>query len=283
MLCRKASDLDTLSVKRLWNDVFDDDDVYISRFIAHFGIECGYICENESEIVALAFSIPAEIHFSDSNNNQLKYIYACATQPNYRKQGVMTNLLDTVFQDACNEDYAGVFLHAADQSLTNYYRKLGFEDFFFRNHSCYYNHKEYKESAKDTNSLCSLREPLHPLRLNIISPILYQKKRVQKLNNFCFINWNDGFFRFANQTGTQFCEFENSFFAFRAVCNNIIVDELLGDISHEKAAGLLFEQFPESEVVQIRLKGDDFRCGQVKWCITLKNHDNKGWFAFAME
>jgi len=294
MLYRKASDLDTFSIKKLWIEVFGDNDDYISRFIAHFGVENGYICENESKIVAIAFAVPTTLSisevqdlkiqkFKDLKIQRLLYLYACATHSDYRGQGVMTNLLATVYQDACNEEYAGIFLHAADPSLANYYRKLGFEDYFFRNQSCYFNHKEHKECTRDTNSLRPLRKPLRPLRLNLVTPEQYHKKRVQILNNSCFINWNEDFFRFLNQTGTQFCEYENSIFSFRTESNNIIVDELLGDISHDKLADLLFEHLPEIEVVNIRSMGNDFCCGQIKWCNTLKNPDKNGWFAFAME
>jgi len=297
MLYRKASDLDTFSIKKLWNEVFGDNDDYISRFIAHFGVENGYVCENESEIVAIAFAMPTLLN-SPSNFEgvaaesrrgslqliqPLKYAYACATHPNYRGQGIMTNLLDAVYQDACNEEYAGFFLHAADPSLANYYRKLGFEDYFFRNQSIYFNHKEHKGCTRDTNSLRPSRKPLRPLRLNTIPPENYHNKRIQKLNNSCFINWNEDFFHFLDQTGTQFCEYENSFFSFRTECSNIIVDELLGEILHDKLVALLFEHIPECEVVNIRSKGEDFCCGQIKWCSTFKNPDKNGWFAFAME
>jgi predicted acetyltransferase len=297
MFYRKASNFETLFIKKLWNEIFGDSDEYINSFITHFGIENGYVCEKEKEIVAIAFAIPTLLN-SPSNfegvtveNRRgslhylqpVKYIYACATHPDYRRQGVMTNLLATVYQDACNEDYEGIFLHAADESLANYYRKLGFEDYFYRNHSFYYNHKEHKGCTKDTNSLRFLRKPLRPLRLKIIPPEQYQKKRAQILNNSCFVNWNEVFFLFLHQTGMQFCEFQHSIFSFRTECNSIIVDELLGDISHENAATLLFEHLPEFEALQIRSKGDDFCCGLIKWGKQKRKHPEKGWFAFAME
>jgi len=297
MVFKKSSHSHTSLIKKLWNEVFGDSDDYINRFISHFDVENGYVCENKSEIVAIAFAIPTLLN-SPSNFEgvaaesrrgslhfiqRLKYVYACATHPDYRGQGVMTNLLAAVYQDACNEEYAGIFLHAADQSLANYYRKLGFEDYFFRNQSCYFNHKEHKGCTRDTISLRPLRKSLRPLRLNLVTPELYHKKRIQKLNNSCFINWNEDFFSFLNQTGIQFCEYENSIFSFRTACNNIIVDELLGEISHNKLADLLFEHLPEFEAVQISSMGNDFCNGQIKWCNTLKNPDKKGWFAFAME
>jgi len=290
MLNRKATKYEVSEIKKLWNEVFGDSDDYINRFITHFGVKNCYVSKKNKEIVAIAFTIPTTFSinevqdskiqkFKDLKIQRLLYLYACATHPDYRGQGVMKSLLATVYKNACDEDYTGIFLYAANQFLANYYRKLGFEDCFFRNHSFYYNRKEYKGSTKNTKNELSLRS----LRLNIIPPELYQKKRVRILNNSCFINWNEDFFRFLNQTGIQFCEYENSIFSFRTGFNNIIVDELLGKISHNKLASLLSEHLPEFEVIHIRSMGNDFCSGQIKWCNDFKNPDKSGWFAFAME
>jgi predicted acetyltransferase len=299
---RKATVSDIPMVRHLWNEVFGDSNDYINRFITRFGIENCYVCEYNSEIVAMAFAIPVFLKFPSNFegvpegrgslyvHHNSKYLYACATHPSFREQGIMGKLLEVIYEDACSENITEIFLHAANDFLANYYRKLGFRDFFYRSHSFYYNHKVEEESAKNTKSnlpdsnpyeLCE--NPLLPLQLNIISPKIYQKKRVQKFENHCFVNWNEDFFQFLNETGTLFCEYENTVFSFRTVINNIIVDELLGDASHEQIAHLLLAHLPDFEVVHIRYEGNDFCCGQIKWCNQTTNHQEKGWFAFAME
>jgi len=308
---RKATFREIPEIKKLWKEVFGDANDYISRFITHFGIENCYICEINNAVVAMAFAIPTNLK-SPSNFegvpvvteqsrsegrgslSKIIYIYACATHPDFQSQGIMKMLIETVYNEACKENYAGIFLQAAHQPLIRYYQELGFEAFFFRDHSFYYNHKEHEEATKYTKSdkginpiavsseLCE--NPLRPLRLNIISPENYYQKRRQKLKNHCFVNWNEDFFRFLNESGTQFCEYKNTIFSFKTHINTIIVDELLGETPHEQIADLLFEKLPDFEVVHIRSMGNEFCCGQIKWCcLQTKNHPKCGWLGFAME
>jgi hypothetical protein len=121
------------------------------------------------------------------------------------------------------------------------------------------------------------------LNFNLISPEEYYNKRIKKLENTCFINWNKDFFNFLQENGIQFCEYETSIFSFKTHFNMIIVDELLGDTIPEEIAQLLMEQFPEYETVNVRLPGNEICCGQVKWCNNEQEKPEKGYFAFAME
>jgi len=278
MFYRKAVPYDTTAIKKLWEEVFGDLGDYISRFIAHFGIECGYVCEINREIVAMSFAITTEFSvnkmqkFSHSKNQRVKYIYACATHPNHREQGIMQRLLETIYEDACREEVVGLFLQAASLSLSRYYQKLGFEDFFYRDHSFFYKQEKNKKASLPKFD-----------SIDFILPETYHEKRVQKLANICFIDWNKDFFRFLNENGTQFCEYENTIFTYKTMCNNIIVDEWLGDTPQEHIAQLLFKHLPDFEVVIIRSIGSDFCCGQIRWCHSFKNQQEKGWLGFAME
>jgi len=310
---KKANFSDTPPVIKLWKEVFGDTDDYMNRFIAHFGIENCYVCERNNKIVAMAFALPTSLK-SPSNLipskiwrggsrrltgwlvpkgrgslYKMKYLYACATHPDFQSQGIMKKLLEFVYDEACKENYAGIFLQAAQQTLFEYYQKLGFEAFFFRDHTFYYNHKEHEETTKSDKGIhplepCALCEdPLRPLRLKIISPENYHQKRVKKLENHCFVNWNVEFFQFLNEAGTQFCEYENTIFSFKMHNNTTIIDELLGETPQEQIADLLFEKFPDFEVVHIHSIGNEFCCGQIKWCFQTKNHPKNGWLGFAME
>jgi len=278
---RKATQLETPEIIALWRVVFGDSDDYIRCFIAHFEIENCYVCEINTKIVAMAFALPTKLQ-SHSNFQKFKYLYACATHPDFQSQGIMKKLLETVYKEACKENYAGVFLQAINQSLAEYYQKLGFEAFFFREQSFYYN--QYKKRGSLLVAPCELSEKsLCSLRLKLISPENYYKKRTEKLKNQCFIDWDEDFFQFLNETGTQFYEYGSTFFSFKTSTNNIIVDELLGDAPHKQIATLLFKELPDYEVVGIRSVGNGFCCGQVKWCFQAKNHPKNGWLGFAME
>lgn len=281
ILYRQAVISDVPKIKSLWEEVFGDENDYIHHFIVHFGYENCYVCEKEQEIVSIAFALPTTL--SPSNIEEVpegqdslyfKYIYACATHPIHQSQGIMQNLLNTIYNDACNENIAGIFLHAADTFLADYYQKLGFTDFLYRKH-WYYNRKEYANNP--------LRKSLRFLRLNIIPPEEYYKKRIQKLENTCFINWNEDFFKFLQKNEMQFYEYESSIFSFKTLFNMIIVDELLGNTPPEQIAQLLIKQFPECKTVNVRLPGNEICCGQVKWCKHWENKPETGYFAFAME
>lgn len=303
MHCRKAIVSDITAVRKLWEEVFGDSGDYIRRFITHFGIENCFVSEANSKIVAMAFAIPTNLKSSSIfegapegrgslsqkfNVQRLKYLYACATYHDFQGQGIMKNLLNAIYEDACIENVAGIFLQAANQSLAEYYQNVGFEAFFFREHSFYYKDNFNQEPIK----LPHLGHTTHR-----ISHTAYHQKRVQKLKNHCFINWSEGFFRFLNETGTQFCKYEHTIFSFKTSLNNIIVDELLGDAPHEQIAQILFKEFPDYDVVHIRsyhtlhtvycsphtIHRIPHCCGQMKWCNIPENKPEKGWLGFAME
>ena len=298
----KATSTDIPKIKSLWKEVFADSEDYIHHFITHFGIDSCYVCEINDEIIAMAFAIPTTLSFIDNNSPSnfegvsseakrgslhLKYLYACTTHPNFRKQGIMEKLLTTIYEETCSENYAGIFLHAANHSLQNYYKKLGFEDYFFRNHSFYSKHKENAKGAKsetlDFNSLHSLQNSFLLKNIKTITPEMYYQKRIQKLENYSFINWNKDFFKFMNETGTQFFEYENSIFSFRTHDNMIIIDEWLGEDTQNQITNLLFEQYPDFKTIKIRTLGNETCCGQIKWCKSFEHKSKNGYFAFAME
>jgi hypothetical protein len=183
----------------------------------------------------------------------------------------MEKLLALIYDEACSENVAGVFLRAANRNLENYYRKLGFEDFFYRNHFWYYREHLLSKKAKPENSI------------HFISPAGYHKKRVHRLENHCSVNWDEDFFNFIYKTGTQFCEYKNSIFSLRTAFNAFIIDELLGAATHEEIAHLLFTHYPDIETVHIRSVGDETCCGQMKWCNVSAQKPPNGYSAFAME
>lgn len=277
MLYRKATISDISKIKSLWQIIFGDPDDYVNHFMTHFGIEICYVCEINGEIAAMAFALPTSLNFPSNFEEMpegwgsLYYIYACATHPQYQRQGIMEKLLTTIYNEACCENITGIFLNAADQYLANYYRKLGFEDFFYRNHFWYYKEKLLAEEPKPLNII------------NFISPETYYKKRVQKLENTFFANWNESFFRFIDEEKIQLCEYKNAIFSYRTGFNHIIVDEFLGDMPNEQLARLLIEYNPDFETVHIRSQGSENCCGQIKWCRPWKTQPKSGYFAFAME
>jgi predicted acetyltransferase len=273
----KATTQEIPEIRSLWQEVFGDSEVFINRFVAHFGIENCYVSKQNGEIAAMLFALPVAMGGIGANNHSpVRYIYACATRPKYRSRGIMEKLLETVYQEACSKNVAGIFLYAANQGLENYYRKLGFVDFFYQK-TVIFNRKEHKDFAKDAKSISISHSSF------LISTNKYRQERVQRLENTCFVNWDEDFFRFLNEEGTQFCEIENTIFSFKTDSKKIIVDELLGNLSDVQIAHYLFEHYPDVETIEIRSQGNETCCGQIKWCNLSAPKPQSGYFAFAME
>jgi predicted acetyltransferase len=283
---RKANTFEISEIISLWHKSFGDLEENVSIFISHFGIEHCFVCANNRTIAAMAFALPTTLVFGSEfkvqssnlkiqgSNLKSQYIYACATHPNYRKQGIMEKLLAKIYDDACNENIAGIFLHAAEQNLANYYQKLGFEDFFYR--TIFFNHKEHKGCTKETKPFTSHHLPLTAHR---IPHTAYLARRLQKLENYCFINWDEDFFKFLHETGTQFCEYEDAIFSFRIEENRMIIDELLGT---RPDFDFLFESYLNITAIEINTPGKDTCFGQMKWCKSFHETISNGYYAFAM-
>ena len=266
-IVRKATHSEIPEIVSLWQEVFSDAPAYVKRFIAHFGIENCYVCEIEGKIAAMAFTLPTSL-FCRSNALPVRYVYACATRLQYQKQGIMAKLLTTVYNEACSENSTALFLRPADEHLAKYYRKLGFQDFFYQ--KCLtFNRKERKERAK--------------VAIEFLTPNTYYNKRVQKLDNNCFVNWNEDFFRFLKEDKMQFCEYENAIFSFKIENSMIIVDEFLGDTADLPIINSLFEYYTDIETIKVILLGNDICCGQMRWCKPVEQMPQHGYFAFGME
>lgn len=279
MYFRKAIISDLPEIKLLWKTVFFDSEDYINSFIINFGIENCYVFEIDSAIVAMAFSLPTSITFQIPNsksrtaNLSLRYLYACATNPQYRRQGIMEILLKNVYEEGCRENVAGFFLHADNQNLENYYRKQGFEDFFYRREIQYFfNHKEYEGNAKKIKG-----------EISFIEPDQYYVKRLKKLEGSSFVNWAKHFFRFLYETGVKFCEYKNVIFSYRTKGTAIVIDELLGVVPDLQIVRLLLKQFPDFESVEIKTIGNGKCFGQLKWCYPQTSNPDGVYFAYAME
>jgi len=265
MIFRRATVLDIPNVSSLWKTTFGDSERFIARFISFFGVETCYVCEFYHEIIAIAFALPTQIRF------KAYYIYACATHPQHQKQGIMKKLLEKIYHDACCENVQGIFLYAANKNVANYYRKLGFEDFFYR-----------KEILYDTSQLNAKIET-SPNSYFEITPEEYYIKRRKKLYNLCFVDWNKDFFQFIQKEELHFCEYEDSIFSYKLKEDAIVVEELLGKMPADTIAHLLIANSPDIKTINFRLPGSDVCCGQMKWCKSSDRMNNNDYFAFAME
>ncbi len=78
--------------------------------------------QSNGKTVSMLFLLPCEIEFSDKKETAY-YIYAVATDKEYRRKGYMRKLLESVK----NETDGTVFLRPADEDLITLYEKCGFK------------------------------------------------------------------------------------------------------------------------------------------------------------
>lgn len=83
---------------------------------------CRYLIKN-GKVVSILFAIPCFIKTEKAQREAI-YIFAAATAPEFRKQGLMTELLEKVKE----EFKCTLFLRPADKGLIGYYKGKGFRE-----------------------------------------------------------------------------------------------------------------------------------------------------------
>ena len=114
--------MNTDSLRRLWKTVFGDSDEFLDSFfqIAYAPQRCNRIEEKGEAVCAL--------YWFDCNyqGGKLAYIYAVATHPDHRGQGLASRLLRQTHALLKEQGYAGAVLKPAE-GLFPFYARLGYE------------------------------------------------------------------------------------------------------------------------------------------------------------
>lgn len=113
---------DTAGLRRLWKHSFPDDDPFLDRFfsIAYSPSRC--LCVSEGE------QILAALYWFDASccGKPLAYLYAVATDPARRKQGLCRRLMAETKQRLQQAGIAGLLLVPESQALAHMYENMGF-------------------------------------------------------------------------------------------------------------------------------------------------------------
>ena len=173
-MIRTASEEDVPQLKQLFKTCFNDSDDFLNLFFKeYFPATTGMVAICEKQIAAMLFLCPATMTVNTTCET-LYYVYACATLPDFRRKGLMENLLDAAFEYAREQKAWGLLLVPANEPLFDYYEKLGFIPF-----------SSLKEivvapaiSIQPIFSLCEL------------TPEEVTRIRTQKLNHDYQIHWN---------------------------------------------------------------------------------------------
>lgn len=99
MILSRATDNDISQLKTLWLEVFNSPKTFINDFFENrWKIDHCYIAKENNNIVSAIHCL----QFSYTRNmtvTEISYIVGCATKPEYRKQGLITSLLDLAHKE----------------------------------------------------------------------------------------------------------------------------------------------------------------------------------------
>lgn len=120
------------ALKTLWHETFGDSMVYIDSFF-----DCVYkdentlVCIKNNHPVSALYMVPYKM-IQKTDKIKTLYLYALATAPEYRGQGIMSRLIELSLKIGIERGYMLCALIPSEDSLFGYYRKFGFESSFGR-------------------------------------------------------------------------------------------------------------------------------------------------------
>ncbi|MBR5134770.1 MAG: GNAT family N-acetyltransferase [Clostridia bacterium] len=118
---------DAAALERLWHQAFGDESEEIRAFLLRFlQYDTALVVRHDRSIVSMLFLIETQLVLCDGSSRTVGYIYAGATDRNYRSAGLYKRLLQAAEQEARSRGMAALFLQPADERLAQTYCRLGF-------------------------------------------------------------------------------------------------------------------------------------------------------------
>lgn len=121
-MIRFFEEKDRWAVVSIWQEAFGDSEALVSEFLDLFG-KYMLVVEFEKKVVSMATFFPVK-----ANGKCGRYIYAVATDKNYRKMGFAGALLEYAKQGVkgCKEDFLVIL--PQNNELFGFYKKFGFSE-----------------------------------------------------------------------------------------------------------------------------------------------------------
>lgn len=134
-MIRFANKEDVSNIKELWNIAFPEEPDFNEYFFENiFDFKNTIVMIKDNKVVSMAQMMPYEL----KNIGKVTYIYGAATNPQYRKQGLMSQLLKKSFEIDVKNNVKASILIPANKPLYDFYGNLGYETCFYANK---YTHK----------------------------------------------------------------------------------------------------------------------------------------------
>lgn len=128
MQIRSACPADEPSFCSLWQRAFGDSEEF-ARFVftRYAGCRHIYVAEEEGAFAAILCAIPGML-----GDHPGAYFYGLATEPDFRRRGVMSGLIDWACRAERTRGAQFALLVPAGAGLFDYYAKRGFRTAFYR-------------------------------------------------------------------------------------------------------------------------------------------------------
>ena len=129
-MIRFASGSDHTRLKALWGGIFGDSPEMVEVYFDLRHRDENMLVETrDDDIAGMLSMLPLRI-LSPGSSFAARYIYAVATDPKYRNQGVSTRLLDHAHALMQSRGEAAAILVPASPSLFDFYLKRGYQTVF---------------------------------------------------------------------------------------------------------------------------------------------------------
>lgn len=111
-------------LRRLWKMAFADEDAFLDAFFSTaFSPDRSRCILENGQVLAALYWFDVSCH-----GQKFAYIYAVATDPNFRGRGLCRKLMDNVKNLLSEDGYHGLILVPQNESLRQMYRKMGYTD-----------------------------------------------------------------------------------------------------------------------------------------------------------
>ena len=105
-------------LRRLWKEVFGDEDPFLDLFFSTAYAPNRCLCAfEEDSLGGMLYWLPC---------GSFAYIYAVATHPDFRGRGVCRSLMEAAHGAICRQGFRGVLLYPQEERLRSMYRKMGY-------------------------------------------------------------------------------------------------------------------------------------------------------------
>ena len=122
IILKNPKNKDYFELKKLWKTCFDEKqealDLFFEKAMEFTDVYCAILDE---KIVSALYLIKSTL-----NGKNAHYIFAVATLPDYRKRGIMGELMEYALEDSkrCGDAYSLLF--PANEKLYDFYEKFGY-------------------------------------------------------------------------------------------------------------------------------------------------------------